>query len=484
MASPLNHPNQDITKNDPANNDRVIQTRQRPAAPLAESERTHSFIISYDGPTALTYRYAPFSPDLLVNTVGYDELDKMLTLAPYSAAMSVLVDAVLYKHWSIKPPEGLDEGTQDHALATEIARAANWHFNNITDLGDYPQSIRDVCEEHMFAIHHGFSVMEIEYRLVEDELPPFIKDPQIGFSRFSYKRCKQIGWDLDQVSIAPRGLTNNTPYSGGAQVNIPLEKCLLYKFRPMNAFPHGRGVARELYKAYKILDNLYRKWAIALEIHAIPHYRVTGPTGDNAMAKSMQQTVDAIRLGATAIFPEGYTVELDSLDGQSLLAIENAVKYYSEAIYMSILGQTLTTQQGSGNGAYALGAVHQATQDYILKHIRQSVEWNITRQVLHRWVRYNYGPKCLHLCPRFDLGNWDAKDNQMLAQAIATMITSGAVYSGEPFIRELLGFPPADADTEKKLETQREIQQKMLQQKSEPKDNSDPGGGDRGGDGE
>lgn len=440
-----------------------------PAAVLPEEQRTQARIIAWDAPWVTSYRYAPYNPDALISGKGYDELDKMLTMSAVSSAFTVLCDAVLFKNWALKPPEHLEKGTADHEQAMKMAEAATWHLHNIVTEGDVVQSVAEVVGNILLGVFHGFSTQEMQWRYVESGMGPDFVAGQYGWASFSYKRCKQIGFDLDKVSLDVRNLTNNVPYSGGPQIMIPVEKALLFTFRPINSLPYGRGIAREIYKHYLMLDRHYAQLAIAIQVHGIPHYRVSGPVADDTVADRIRSWADKVQGGASFVYPEGYTVELDQLNSGALESILGAIKWHTQQIYMAFLGQSLTTNPGEGEGSYALGSIHQNTQEFILKRVRQDVEWVMTEQALRRWTRYNYGDRVLHLSPRFSLGQWDAADSQMLAQSVSQMITSGVLYAGEPFIRELMGYPAPDPETEAKLEQKRQFEQEHAQEELDVK---------------
>src|SRR2546423_15485057 len=100
----------------------MAQRRKIPrlaATELSESQRQDPILVIYDAVQAANYRFAPYNPDSLIASKGYDELDKLKTMAAYAAPLSVLIAATLYKDWRIVSALTQDAGRKDKAV--EIA---------------------------------------------------------------------------------------------------------------------------------------------------------------------------------------------------------------------------------------------------------------------------------------------------------------------------------------------------------------------------
>lgn len=424
-----------------------------PAYRLQPQDREGAMVLSYEGAFAQTYRIAPFNPDAFISSKGYDELDKLWNSAAYAAPFRVLLSALLYKGWHIRPAIQ-DQTDPEFETAQEIAEMLDWHLRNIIDEADNCQDFRQVLKDIARpAIHYGFSATEIEYRYVERGKGR----GQWGFKRFSVKEPKQIGFLLDPVNLAVRAIIPYSASAYGAQEPIPPEKVVIHTFQPERGLPYGRGLARVCYKHWWALDTLEKIHAISLEVHGAPNYKVTGPAANKAKAKAILDEVQKARASGVVFVPEGYVLDLLQLAPGALETFVSAKTWHTEQIAYAVLLQQLTTSTGKGVGAYALGEIHQHTQEYGLEDERKALEGMALNDISRRWTRYNYGDDAEHLAPRLDLGEWDAAEKKVIADFYATLIDSGVVHPQEPQIRERVNIEPITPEARSLMEQKEKL---------------------------
>lgn len=438
---------------------------------LMPGERPNAIVGSWDSIFGPSYRFAGFTPDLLTTQKGYDLYRDMLTTSACRAPFNVKRYAVLYKGWEVLPAVS-DPKEPDFEAAKGLADAVTYAFNNIVDEGDLVQDFRSVLFETLRACWDGFSVSEILWR-VQDEGPYAGK---MGFRRFANKPCKQIGFDLDHQTLAVRNITSYTP-ADGYDFSIPIEKCILYTYNPMFGLPYGDGDARANYKHWWSLDTLSKFWNIALQKFGAPFIMAKVPFGNVTLREQCLAALDAIAMGSSAALPNDVEYEVQQLATGATEGFLNAINYHTQQCAYNILLQTLTTGEGDRVGSMALGNVHQDTQEYALAFVRRDLEGIIERQVIRRFVRYNYGQEALALCPKFFLGDWDGEDILALAQALGLMLDKGVLFRTEKVIRERMGLPPIDPESEKLMEQERQQQQKMQEKQLAAKSDGMPGSG-------
>lgn len=409
----------------------------------SEQKRFEVLIGAYDEYLANSFKLPPFNPDTWISSKGYKTLDDMLSLAAVRAPLNIIRDAVLYKGWRVVPAIG-DKSHADYAKADEIAKALDYVLNNIVDESGNVTDFRQTLWEILYAVHTGFHVAEIVWRIMEEG--PYAG--RLGFSLFAHKPCQQIGFDVDTKTLAVRSLTSYTPMTGYS-FGIPVEKVLRYTFAPQNGLPYGMGVGRSVYKHSWTIDFLYRFWNIALEQFGGAFILAKAPATSMALA---QKVVSAIRQGAPGVLPQGVEAELMEMSGSGLAGFKAAVEHHAQQCAVGYLANTLTTGEGQRTGSMALGKVHQDTQDFGLGGRRIDVENVMAFQLIRRWVRYNYGPDTMNLCPRISLGDWDGGDMAQLAKAFQVLISSTVLHPGEPQIRERMNLAPIEPELREKLE--------------------------------
>ena len=406
---------------------------------LRPSKRGDDLLGAYQAYLAVSYRLAPFTDDALLSQKGYAAVEDQLTLSCVRAPFDIIRDSVLTKGWSWEPAynDAVRDG-QKAACAAEIARALTFDCLHIVDEADNCQDFRHVVRELLMAVHTGFHVTEIRWKLNEDGP----NAGRWGFRGFASKPARQIGFDLDRETLAVNALTSYTPLTG-YQFDIPSEKVLLYTYGPKDSLPHGSGLGRVCYKHGWSFDFSLKFLNIAIETFAVPFLMAKAPKAALAMVRDV---LAQVRQGAPPVLPSDADAELVELGGGSIAAILAAVEMHRQACAMVYLHSTLTSGVGHEGGNRALGQVHQDTQQYGLDAIRTDVENVMTHQLARRWMRYNFGPDMLEYCPRFSLGQWDAGDRSSLAKTFETLVGMGTMHASEPIIRRSLGLPPIDPE--------------------------------------
>jgi phage gp29-like protein len=139
------------------------------------------------------------------------------------------------------------------------------------------------------------------------------------------------------------------------------------------------------------------------------------------------------------VVPEEMAVELLEAQRDGERGYIEALLYHDRQIAKTILGQTLTTDEGLRTGSFALAKVHLEVLSFFLEKLRRDLEETVMReQVIRRLVDYNFQTGRY---PTFSLGSLQPKDLQTLGDLISKMITGGVVAPDETWIREYLGLP-------------------------------------------
>jgi phage gp29-like protein len=406
-------------------------------ARLRASERGGELLGAYQAYLATSYRLPPFSDDALLAQKGYAAVEDQLSLSCVRAPFDIIRDAVLTKGWSWEPAfnDTVRDG-QRAEKAREIAEALTFDCLNIVDDADNCQDLRQVVRELLVAVHTGFHVTEICWRLHESGP----NAGRWGFRCFASKPARQIGFDLDRRTLALNAITSYTPLTG-YQFDIPPEKCLLYTYSPKDSLPHGNGLGRVCYKHGWSFDFSLKFLNVAIETFAVPFLLAKAPKASLALVRDV---LNQVRQGAPPVLPADADAELVELSGGGIASILSAVEMHRQACAMVYLHNTLTSGVGSEGGNRALGQVHQDTQQYGLDAIRTDVEMVMTHQLARRWMRYNFGPESMEFCPRFSLGQWDTGDRASLATTFETLVRMGTMHPDEPVIRRSLGLPPRE----------------------------------------
>ena len=120
------------------------------------------------------------------------------------------------------------------------------------------------------------------------------------------------------------------------------------------------------------------------------------------------------------------------------------VAYLDRAMAKSILGQTLTSDSTGGGSTYALGQIHMDVLRFYLHKLQRDLELGVVgEQIIRRLVGYNFPPGTA--CPSFSLGQIDSGQLAAAGTLIKDLVAGKVIGPEEPWIREYLGLPAAQA---------------------------------------
>lgn len=153
------------------------------------------------------------------------------------------------------------------------------------------------------------------------------------------------------------------------------------------------------------------------------------------------RVLDKIQQETALVVPEDVTIELLEAQRGGDAGYLAAIEFHNKQIAKAILGQTLTSDEGSRVGSLAMARVHMDVLRFYLEKLKRDLEETVMReQVVRRLVEINFG---VDRCPRFALGSLEEKDLELLGGLITKLIDGRVVEPTEPWIREYLGIPAA-----------------------------------------
>lgn len=146
--------------------------------------------------------------------------------------------------------------------------------------------------------------------------------------------------------------------------------------------PYGRGLAHPLYWPVWFKRAGARFWAIFLEKFGAPTAVGRFPSGTDAGERArLLEAVQAIQTDAGVILPEGMAIELLEASRGGTASYEQWMGYWDRAIAKVVLGQTMTTEDGSSR---AQAQVHWDVREDIV-----AADADLVCETANRsWVRW------------------------------------------------------------------------------------------------
>ncbi len=371
------------------------------------------------------YNWPAVSDDLLAAKGSAASVYRKMRFDPeIKTALTIVIGGLFARGWKILP--AVNEQDEYYTEALKQSNYAQWSFDNMQG------SLDDVIEECLIdSFCYGIAVPEKVWVLVEN-------DEYIG--NITYKAIKPKDPSLFNFAIDPYGNpTSLVQQVDGQIINCDLDKFAILRINSEHGNPNGVSELRGAHKFWWMKDNMLKFWAVFLEKYGAPTAVGTCKRGTPKAAQDhLKSVLDKIQQETAIVIPDDITVDLlEAARSGDTSGFERLINYCDKQLVKSLLGQTLTTDEGRRSGSFALGAVHEAVQTIIINRIRRKAEEWMDESIIRPLIDYNFAER--HY-PNFVLP-LDQKDVASLSEAIFRLVSCEVVDPRESWTREYLGLP-------------------------------------------
>jgi phage gp29-like protein len=306
----------------------------------------------------------------------YATYDQMQRDAMVQTVMTVKKEGVLAAKYAVLPASDSSEAKRSRDFVVEC-------FDRMEG------SPTSILNQAMDAFAKGWSVQELIFELVGDHLmlaAVRAKDP----AKFSVK--------LDEFGqISGLGLDPMIPE---APKELPLAKFVVYANRGGYGRPKGRSDLDAAYSHWSAKARLLDAWRLHLEKFASPtvlgKYESSLPAAD---AEELLAALQDLARRSAIVYPSEVEIGLLNAGRETSSGFMDAIEFHNREIARSVLGQTLTTDEGRRVGSLALGKVHLQVFLLQLQAIRKELaDMVMTEQVIRPLIELNFGESEI---PRF-----------------------------------------------------------------------------------
>ncbi len=306
-------------------------------------------------------------------------------------------------------------------------------------------TFRDFLREALLALFYGFMVFE---KVWEE------RDGLLVYRKFASRHPRTVyRWLFDETGgiagIVQRGFTPDNRF---VEVEIPIDKLIVFTWQEEFGNPEGVSVFRPAYKHWKIKDYLYTIGAVAMERFGVgTPIGIFPPGGDRDMLlRIVEQLKSYERAGV--VLPEGYKIELLEAKHEGLRGVlMELIEHCDWLIARAVLAQFMVLGAGE-TGSRALGQVQMDMFLFSLEGIADWLENTIQRYAVNDFVRYNAPDLPHEEYPR--LRHVELKrilNVSAITDAIAKLLDKQALTwqrADEDYVRALLDLPPLPTETE------------------------------------
>lgn len=311
--------------------------------------------------------------------------------------------AVQGLRWDILPKEKDEDDPR-------IGRIVDFAADALEDV-DLDEAILDMLD----SVGKGFSMLEQHWDTSEG---------QAAISGWTWIHPKKLNF---VETITPRILTEADELRG---IDPPPWKTIYHRYKARSGYDTRAGLIRVcawmyLFKNYDIKD-----WVAFAEVYGQP-LRV-GKYAPGASPEDKEALIHAVRsIGSDAAGVISQATEIEFIEAAktgSLDIFETLAAFCDRQMSKAILGQTLTSEQGS-SGSYALGRVHSEVRQDLVEADSIGIEKTVARQILRPLVGYNFGWEAP--VPRFKLYYEPPEDLAATATVYKTLAEIGFDLSQE-----------------------------------------------------
>lgn len=291
------------------------------------------------------------------------------------------------------------------------------------------ENLEDVLMDLLDAIGKGIAFSEIIWGY--DEGKVVVKD-------IKWRHQKKFFWDHND---ALKVITKDFP----AGIELPENKFIIHRYKARSGHPSRAGVLRVIAWMYLFKNYDLKDWVSFCEIFGMPlRLGKYNPGASEDEKEALMRALVQIGTDAAGIIPEGTEIEFkEASKTTSINVYESLARFCDEQMSKAILGQTLTSD--SGSGSYAQSKTHNEVRHDLTVADCKGVAATIRRDVIRPLVLFNFGEDRRIPYLRFDCE--EADDLKETAEIYDTLIGFGLKIPASHLYKKF-SVPKPEADEE------------------------------------
>lgn len=335
------------------------------------------------------------NPAVPPGPLPYSVYDQMQRDSMVQTVMSVKRQGVLAAKHRVVPAS--DSGEAKRNAAFVEACFAQMEGSPVT-----------ILDQAMDAFAKGWSVQESVYELRGGQLwlhAVRAKNPaDFGLVMDAFGRVIGLRLDdrmVDAAKSSAGGPLTTGPSPATGRGELPRDKFVIYANRGGYGRPKGRSDLDAAYPHWQAKIRLLDAWKMHLEKFASP--TVLGKFNRGLPieeAQGLLNTLETLAKRSAIVYPNEMDISTLAVNRDGTSGFIEAIDFHNREIARSVLGQTLTTDEGRRVGSLALGKVHLQVLMLQLQALRKELADTVmTEQLIRPLVELNFGPGEI---PRFE----------------------------------------------------------------------------------
>lgn len=348
--------------------------------------------------------------------------------------------------------------------ADDSEEAAEWATFIDECIDDLDMPFPSKLAEIISFVPFGYSLFEMVYKTrggLDTDDPSrhsAYDDGKIGWRKWAYRPPESnVSWVWEDGELK----AFKQRQKDGSTVDIPMDKCILFRSGSRYADPEGVSVLKRAYKAWRGKNELEIAESIGVyrDLAGLLLMRVPGSVleAKTPEARTAKQEVNAMMKGIRRGTQEGIALSSERKEGElvwdaTLLSSGGQRQFDTNAIverYKTDIAMTLLADfilMGHQNvGTYSTSQSKVALFNKAMNAWLDVICTAITEQGIGPLMRVNGVER--ELWPTLDHDDPDSADLATMAQALGQLATAGVLDANEDVIaaiHELAGLPPPE----------------------------------------
>jgi len=308
-------------------------------------------------------------------------------------------------------------------------------------------TLHDVVDDLLSALWAGFAVAEIVYQPADGKV--------------IWKKIKA----LNPVTIYPTGIETDDKGNlkrivqrvGSEEVELPLERTILWSFASDFGNPWGNSLLRPAFQHFIVKQALIRLWNTHLERQATPLAVATIPQAEmpvwcpihqreERFIEAMRHILEDLKNRTSLVISGNAEVEFPSIQPRGEL-FDTAIRYHDVQILRALLIPSLLVSEAE-YGTRAQAVVHREAFELALEGIIAELKAVLEEQLFRRLIELNFGAGVEAGEVVFERR---VVDVEVLANVVFRLASMGMMRwtaDDEGVLRKLLGLGPVPEKTE------------------------------------
>lgn len=309
----------------------------------------------------------------------------------------------------------------DDARDVQIAE----DLRSVVDTGNF----RDMVLQLLDATYKGFSVSEMVWDFRKTPASPRFKDRDQRDFKYDAGDMTTLRRKTSEISVE----------------EMRAGKYLVHEPKIMSGTPLSGGLCRPMAILYLLKSFALKDWNAFAEVFGFPLRIAKHPQNATDEVKdTLLATLQALGTDAAAVISDDLSIEFATgvTAGGGQDVFEGLASFCDRAASKGVLGQTLTTEQGTV-GSLALAEVQERVMFDIRDHDADQVSGTIQDQFVKIWTALNYGENVEP--PRLQKKHRDPEDLEALGGFLWPAIQNGLAVP-QSWVRDKISAPEPEGD--------------------------------------